>query len=97
MAHQPLAENPRPAVYPDNFSPNPLSWRADFRPEADAPLAQNRRPTDYPNAPLELKVGFEPTTCGLRNRCSTAELLQHTYLVGIRTALLYEATLLTDS
>ena len=25
---------------------------------------------------LELKVGFEPTTCGLRNRCSTAELLQ---------------------
>ena len=26
---------------------------------------------------IELKVGFEPTTCGLRNRCSTAELLQH--------------------
>jgi hypothetical protein len=23
-------------------------------------------------------VGFEPTTCGLRNRCSTAELLQQT-------------------
>ena len=22
-------------------------------------------------------MGFEPTTCGLRNRCSTAELLQH--------------------
>ena len=27
-------------------------------------------------AKTELKVGFEPTTCGLRNRCSTAELLQ---------------------
>jgi hypothetical protein len=27
---------------------------------------------------FELKVGFEPTTCGLRNRCSTAELLQQT-------------------
>lgn len=26
---------------------------------------------------LELVVGFEPTTCGLRNRCSTAELHQH--------------------
>ena len=26
---------------------------------------------------LELKVGVEPTTCGLRNRCSTTELLQH--------------------
>ena len=25
---------------------------------------------------LELKVGFEPTTCGLQNRCSTVELLQ---------------------
>jgi hypothetical protein len=29
----------------------------------------------------ELKVGFEPTTCGLRNRCSTAELLQHLFFV----------------
>ena len=25
---------------------------------------------------FELKVGVEPTTCGLRNRCSTTELLQ---------------------
>ena len=24
----------------------------------------------------ELEVGLEPTTCGLRNRCSTTELLQ---------------------
>ena len=28
------------------------------------------------SADLELKVGVEPTTCGLRNRCSTTELLQ---------------------
>jgi hypothetical protein len=28
---------------------------------------------------LELKVGVEPTTCGLRNRCSTTELLQHSF------------------
>src|SRR5450830_804648 len=28
----------------------------------------------------ELAVGFEPTTCGLRNRCSTAELRQHFYI-----------------
>jgi hypothetical protein len=28
-------------------------------------------------AGFELKVGVEPTTCGLRNRCSTTELLQH--------------------
>jgi hypothetical protein len=28
------------------------------------------------NPRFELKVGVEPTTCGLRNRCSTTELLQ---------------------
>ena len=27
-----------------------------------------------PIAGLELAVGFEPTTCGLQNRCSTVEL-----------------------
>jgi hypothetical protein len=26
---------------------------------------------------LEPGVGFEPTTCGLQNRCSTAELTRH--------------------
>ena len=35
-------------------------------------------------AKLELKVGFEPTTCGLRNRCSTAELLQQNVLIDDR-------------
>jgi hypothetical protein len=29
----------------------------------------------------ELVVGLEPTTCGLRNRCSTTELHQHLFSI----------------
>ena len=50
-------------------------WRIRRPPEADN---QAENPYRYGGRlrNFELKVGFEPTTCGLRNRCSTAELLQ---------------------
>src|SRR3989304_10293429 len=71
---------PSSRKFPESNSgnlPGFLSWWSDFPPRADqlsAKLtadksAENRRP-------FELVVGFEPTTCGLRNRCSTAELHQ---------------------
>jgi len=34
---------------------------------------------------MELAVGLEPTTCGLRNRCSTTELRQHAGVELYRT------------
>jgi hypothetical protein len=53
----------------------------------------NPRPAVYPDnflREIELAVGFEPTTCGLRNRCSTTELRQQlAEIVGTALPLSY--------
>lgn len=65
-----------------------LSWGSDLSPselrsERGSSWRENatgnRRPAFYPDNfsdDFELAIGFEPMTCGLRNRCSTAELRQ---------------------
>jgi hypothetical protein len=53
----------------------PLAFRS---PRIPVPILQTGTvQPDNSTGSFELAVGFEPTTCGLRNRCSTAELRQH--------------------
>ena len=57
------------------------------QPSAEAENPSRLRRNGLSRCRFELKVGLEPTTCGLRNRCSTTELLQHIFAGGIGTAL----------